>query len=443
MLIRRGQEYNMMEKLELISKKANQDKSLKFTSLMHLFNEGNLKECFGLLQKNAAPGIDGETVKAYKENLDANVRDLAKRMKSKWYKPQPVRRVYIPKPGKDESRPLGIPCVEDKLVQMMLKMILEAIYEQDFRDCSYGFRPNKGCHDAIKQLNTVVMKQPVNHIVEVDIKKFFDTVDHEWLLKCLQLRIADPNILWLVRKFLKAGIMESGKWQESITGTPQGGVVSPILANIYLHYILDLWFELRFKTKTKGYAVLIRYCDDFIMACESEYDAQRFLPELKERFAKYNLEISAEKTKSMKFGKQVWKQAQRDGRKVATFDFLGFTHYCKKTRKGFFAIGHKTSKQNLNRKLKSNNNWLRDVRNLLPLQEIWKKLKAKLVGHYNYFGINGNIRCLQQYYQKMKCMVFKWINRRSQKKSKNWKQFCTFLDHNPLPTPRIYHAILY
>jgi group II intron reverse transcriptase/maturase len=287
------------------------------------------------------------------------------------------------------------------------------------------------------------MKQPVNYVVEVDIRKFFDTVDHAKLLELLQLRIADPNILWLVRKSLKAGIMDAGVWQAGDEGVPQGGIVSPVLANIYLHYVLDVWFENRFQMQSKGYTKLIRYCDDFVVLCESKYDADRFIIELGARLAEFNLEISKEKTRSIKFGRHAWKQAQRDGVKVATFDFLGFTHYCGKSRKGWFAMGHKTSKRSLNAKLQNNNNWLRNMRNMVPLKELWPIIKAKLIGHYNYFGINGNIRCLTQYFFCMRSMVFKWINRRSQKKSMTWKQFQRYLDWNPLPTPRIYHAILY
>jgi retron-type reverse transcriptase len=232
-------------------------------------------------------------------------------------------------------------------------------------------------------------------------------------------------------------------WQASNEGTPQGGIVSPILANIYLHYVLDVWFEEEFQTKAKGYTKLIRYCDDFVMACESKQDADRFLSELEARLAEFNLEISTEKTRSIKFGRQVWKQAQRSGIKVATFDFLGFTHYCGNSRKGWFVMGHKTSKRSLNTGLKKNNNWLRNIRSMVPLKELWQTIKAKLIGHYNYFGINGNMRCLAQYFYSMKAMIFKWMNRRSQKKSMNWKQFNEYLDWNPLPTPRIIHAILY
>jgi RNA-directed DNA polymerase len=430
-------------KLELIAEKARQHKKLKFTSLMHYFNEKNFALYFKALRKNKASGINGVTVQEYEANLDKNIADLVVSLKSKWYKPQPVRRVYIPKPGKGGLRPLGIPCVEDKLVQMILKELLEAIFEQDFLDCSYGFRLNRNCHMAIKELNNAIMYKPINYIVEVDIEKFFDTVDHEWLMKCLEERIADPNTLWLVRKFLKAGIMEDNQFRASELGTPQGGVVSPLLANIYLHYILDLWFEKIFKSKAKGYVQLIRYCDDFVVACESESDAKRFLSELEQRLAKFNLKISKDKTRSLKFGRQAWLQAQRTGKKVETFDFLGFTHYCNKNRNGYFVMGHKTSSQRIVRRLKEFTVWVKSNRTVLSLKELWITIQRKLIGHYNYFGINGNMRWLQKYYRGIVWILYKWINRRSQKRSMSLEEFWNYLKWNPLPIPRIYHNILY
>jgi group II intron reverse transcriptase/maturase len=285
------------------------------------------------------------------------------------------------------------------------------------------------------------MAKPINYIVEVDIQKFFDTVDHTWLMKCLQERIADENLLWIIRKQLKAGVMESGQWKETEEGTPQGGVISPVLANIYLHYVLDLWFEVKFKPAARGYVQLIRYCDDFVVACESEQDAKTFLAEVEERLAKFGLKISPEKTQIIKFGRQAWKNAQRTGSKAATFNFLGFTHYCGKTRNGAFSMRHKTSKQNLARKLKNFKEWLKSMRNAAPLKDWWKTISAKLIGHYNYFGVSGNIRSLSKYYQRILWMLFKWINRRSQKKSLNYGQFMKYLQWNPLPTPRIQYAL--
>lgn len=267
-------------KLKLIAERAKQDKEVKFTSLAHLINEESLAACYRELKKDKACGIDGVRVEAYGANLEENLRKLVIRMKAKRYRPKPVRRVYIPKPGKRGKRPLGIPAVEDKLVQLMLKKILEAIFEQDFLDCSHGFRPGRSCHRAVDQVDKVVMTRPVNYIVEVDIEKFFDSVRHYWLLRCIEERVSDPNFLWLIRRFLKAGIVEEGKWLKSHIGTPQGGVVSPLLANIYLHYVLDLWFERKYRPQARGYVQLIRYCDDFVVACESREDAGQFLIEL-------------------------------------------------------------------------------------------------------------------------------------------------------------------
>lgn len=320
-----------------------------------------------------------------------------------------------------------VPSVEDKLVQIMLKKILEQIYEAEFLDVSYGFRHKLSCHGAVKALDKAVMTKPINYIVEVDIKGFFDNVNHYWLQRCLEEKIIDRNLLWLVRRFLKAGVVEDGKQLATEVGTPQGGVISPLLANIYLHYVLDLWFKEEIKSQAKGHMELIRYCDDFVVCCESEKDAKDFLKLLHVRLEKFGLEVSEEKTKVLKFGRQVWKQARRGKEKLETFNFLGFTHYCGKSRQGYFIMGHKTSKENLCRKLKETKEWVKQIRNKLRLKEWWPVLKSKLTGHYNYFGISGNYRCLQQFYNKIFLIVFKWINRRRQKKSMNLDQYLKYL----------------
>jgi len=428
-------------KLELITEKAKQDKKLKFTSLAHLINEDNLAACYRELKRDKACGIDGVTVEEYGRNLGNNLKELVSRMKDKTYRPKPVRRVYIPKPGKREKRPLGVPSVEDKLVQIMIKKILEAIYEPQFLDCSNGFRPNRNCHTAVKQLDKVVMTKSINYIVEVDIKKYFDNVRHYWLLRCVEERVSDPNFLWLIRKFLKAGIVEEGQWKESSSGTPQGSIASPLMANIYLHYVLDLWFEVKFKSKAKGYVQLNRYCDDFVMTCENEQDARRFLTELEKRFSKFGLSISQEKTKIIRFGRRAWEQSNLTGKRVPTFNFLGFTHYCTASRRGKFIVGHKTSKQNLACKLRETKEWLKKVRSVIRLRDWWPVLIAKLRGHYNYFGISGNMKSLRQFYNQVIQMVFKWINRRSQKKSMTKERYYQYLKWNPLPRPKIYHDI--
>jgi group II intron reverse transcriptase/maturase len=283
------------------------------------------------------------------------------------------------------------------------------------------------------------MNQPINYIVEVDIKKFFDKVNHNILMELLRIRIADENLLWIIRKFLKAGVMKDGVFSETDEGVPQGGVISPILANMYLHYVLDFWVKAEFKTK--GYTQLIRYADDFVMLCECEDDAKNFLEELVTRLAEFGLEISKEKTKILKFGRGPWNQAQQEGTKMATFDFLGFTHYGAASRMGWFSMRHKTIRQRMATRFVAFADWLRNIRSKLPLQDWWDKIKAKLDGHYNYYGISGNFRCINKYYQRMLWITFKWLNRRSQKKSMNWKQFMQYLKWHPLPKPRIKYAL--
>lgn len=431
----------MKVKLGQIVKKARQDKRFKFTSLAHHISEENLAQCYRELKRNKASGVDKVTVETYGCNLDANLKDLVARLKSKQYHAQPVRRVYIPKAGSDKLRGLGIPSVEDKLVQIMLKKLLESIFEADFLSCSYGFRPKLNCHDAVNALDKSVMTKPINYIVEVDIKGFFDNVQHYWLLRCLEERIGDPNLLWIVRRLLKSGIIDNGEYSPSLQGAPQGGNLSPLLANIYLHYVLDLWFDKKVKLQGKGYMELIRYCDDYVVCCESEQDAREFLDSLEQRLSKFGLEISREKTHIVRFGRHAWQHARKHKEKVASFDFLGFTHYCKSSRRGKFIMGHKTSKTNLRRKLREITDWVKRVRNFLSLKSWWPMLKAKLTGHYNYFGISGNYHCLNQFYRRVKSIIFKWVNRRSQKKSMTFNIYLKYLQLNPLPKPRICRSL--
>jgi group II intron reverse transcriptase/maturase len=425
-------------KLSSITQRAKGDSKLRFTSLAHLLTEDFLKECFWELKRDKASGIDGVTVKGYEANLEENIRDLVVRMKARKYRPQPVRRVYIPKPDGKE-RPLGIPTVEDKIVQMGIKRILEAIFEVDFSDVSYGFRPNLSCHNALDVLDKVIMTKPISYVVDMDIERFFDTVNHQWLMKCLRQRIADPSLLQLIGRFLKAGVVEEGKYLETNMGTPQGGILSPILANIYLHYILDLWFERVVKKQLRGFAQLVRYADDFVVCFQIGNEAEAFGEMLKARLAKFELKIAEDKSKIIEFGRYVWKKAQKEGRRLATFDFLGFTHYCDKTRKGAFKLGRKTARKKFTIKLKEINQWMRKVRNLIELKEWWQVLNLKLIGHYRYYGISGNMSPMRAYYTQALRLAHKWMNRRSQKKSYNWQQFLKFVKYNPLPMPKIYH----
>ena len=426
-----------MNKLKLIAQRAKQDKKLKFTSLAHHINAESLAEYYKLLKRDKACGIDGVTIEEYGSNLQNNITQLVDQLKAKKYKAVPVRRTFIPKATSKELRPLGIPATQDKLVQMALKTIVECIFEPMFLDCSHGFRPNKGCHTALRQLDNVMKNKPINYIVEVDIRKFFDTVDHAWLMRCLRERIVDPNLLRLIEIQLKAGVMEATTLHETNEGTPQGGIISPLLANIYLHYVLDLWFEKKFKLSAKGYTELIRYCDDFVVVCELKSDAEMFLSIAQERLAKFNLKFAMEKTRIAETGKQAWWRKRYKGIKPDTITFLGFTMYLKATRTGWFRVQFKTAKTNLSRKLKKFKEWLQNLGNQISLEYAWKGIKSRINGHYNYFGVNGNMYSLRKYYHCCIWMIFEWINRRSQRKSMNYKQFNKYLNQNPLPTPSV------
>jgi len=425
-------------KLSSLSVRARGNPRERFTSLVHYLTVDFLRECFRELKRNRASGVDGVTVEGYEVRMEENLKELVERLKRKRYKPKPVRRVYIPKP-KGGKRPLGIPAVEDRIVQMGLKKILEAIYEVEFLDVSFGFRPGRSSHQALEALNEAVMNRPVNVIVDMDIEKFFDRVDHEWMMKCLKVRIADPEILRLVGRFLRTGVMEEGKYDQVEEGTPQGGLLSPLLANIYLHYCLDLWFEKRVKGRLKGYARLVRYADDFVICFQEAGEAQGFKKALKERMDKFCLRVSEEKSRIIEFGRYPYYASRKSGRKLKTFDFLGFTHYCTKTRKGYFRVGRKTAKERLRQRLKEMNQWLRDIRNVKKLERWWGVLNMKLMGHYRYYGVSGNMREVKVFYFRVLGLVFKWVNRRSQKQSFNWAQFQKFLKFNPLPRPKIYH----
>jgi len=428
----------MATKLNTLTMRAKENSKLRFTSLAHLLNEDFLLECFGELKTNKAPGIDGVRLEEYEVNKDANIKGLIDRLKSWKYRPQPTRRAYIPK-SDGNMRPLGIPTIEDKIVQMGVKKILEAIFEADFMDVSYGFRPNRNCHQALDVLDKAVMTKPVNVVVDMDIEKFFDTIDHKWLMKCLEQRVADTNLLRLIGRFLNAGVMDEGKFSETDKGSPQGGILSPLLANIYLHYILDLWFERHVKRQLKGYTCLIRYADDFVVCFQNDDEAKEFSEMLRQRLDKFGLKTAKDKSRIIDFGRRAWYKAKQTGGKVLTFDFLGFTHYCDKTRKGKFKLGRRTANSRFRQKIKATNLWLKNVRNLVELKQWWQVLGKKLIGHYNYYGISGNTPQIRKFYKRSVSLAYKWINRRSQKKSYNWEQFCRFLKYNPLPRPKIYH----
>jgi len=428
----------MQTELDHITDKAKRDGSCRINNVAYLLNEENLTECFGQLKKGKAAGTDGMTLEEYGRNLGENLRGLVERMKRQAYKPQPVRRSYIPK-ANGKMRPLGIPSIEDKVVQKGMTRILEAIYEVDFQDCSYGFRPNRGCHQALNRLGKIIMTQPINHIIDADIKGFFDHVDHGWLVKFLEHRISDPNFMRLVSRFLRNGYMEEGKMFDVEEGTPQGGVISPVLANVYLHYVLDLWVERVIKERCRGVVEMVRYADDFVICVQYKDEAESILKELKERLAKFSLELAEDKTRCIAFGRFAKQNAEAKGVKPATFDFLGFTHFIDKTRAGKYKLGRKTGRKKLTVKLKALNEWLKGVKNKIPMREIWKTLKAKLAGHFRFYGVSGNFRGISRYWVEAIRLAMKWLNRRSQKKSFNWKTFAQYMERYPLPKPKIHH----
>lgn len=422
-------------KLMQISRVSKDKPNYKFVSLASLLKEEYLTECYQELKKNKAPGIDGVSVEQYGENLEGNLRNLVERMKTMSYKPQNVLRVYIPK-AQGGLRPLGIPSVEDKIVQKGISEILKAIFEPNFIEESYGFREGKGCHDALKKVNQEISMKPVNYVIDADIKGFFDNVSHQWITKFLEHRIQDKNLIRLIVRFLKAGIMEQGLQMKTEEGTPQGGIISPILANIYLHYVLDLWFKKVLRKNLRGYAEIVRYADDFIILVQYKDDCDKILENLRERLAKFSLELSESKTSTIRFGRTADKGDKEN--KPGTFDFLGFTHYCAKTRRGKFKVGRKTSKSRFNRRIKEMNEFLRINRNKYKLSELWSKIRLKLLGHYRYYGVSENSRSIYNYRMKVERLLFKWLNKRSQKKSFNWNSFNLYIRKYPLPKPKIY-----
>lgn len=422
-------------KLRRIARKARSNPKFQFTSLFHLMNEELLRGCFKRLRGRAAAGIDGVTKAAYAEHLEENLTALVERLHRMAYVPQGVRRVYIPKPGSAKGRPLGITCLEDKLVQSGLVRILEQIYEQDFIDDSYGFRPGRSCHDALRALNASLERGGTEWVVEADIKGFFDNVDHDWLMRFLAHRIADRRVLRMVKRFLKAGVCEDGQFCVSDEGVPQGGSISPLLANVYLHYALDLWFEGRFRKGCAGRARLVRYADDFVVCFSKQADAERFRSELAVRLAQFGLEVEPSKTKVLAFGRSAQERARRQGRnKPETFDFLGFTHFCSRTRDGKrFHVKRVTAKKKFKAKLAAIKEWLKHNRAILRTRALWEQLCVKIRGHFAYYGVTGNFWSLDRFLAEVKQLLFQWLNRRGGQRDMTWEQFTRMQRRFPFP----------
>ena len=411
------------------------EKHQRVQTMMHYVNQATLAEEHGRQQKGKAVGIDGVTKEEYERNLGDNIENLVKRMKTFSYRPQAVRRTHIPKAGSDKLRPLGIPSYEDKLVQGVMRMALDEIYEGKFCDFSYGFRRCKSCHQALLEVNQTIMNKRVNYIVDADIKGFFDNVDHDWLMKFLEHDIGDENFLRYIRRFLKAGIMEGLAYYESDKGTPQGGLISPVLANVYLHYVLDIWFEKVVKKQCRGEACIVRYADDFVCFFEYREEAERFYEMLEERLGKFGLELSREKSKIIRFGRYA-RENSVDGR-ADKFDFLGFTHINGKTRTGKYRVVHRTSKKKLAAKYQSVKDWL--WKNMhTKLSDTISQLNRKLMGHYRYYGISGNYTGIRNFYDYVVKAIYKVENRRSQRSRFTWAKYERLLKNFPILKPRLY-----
>lgn len=427
----------METKLTRIAELAKQRPRVKLQTLIHAIDEESLEAAHHALGAEKALGIDGVSKEDYGNQLRENIRDLLGRMKRQAYKPQPVKRVYIPK-GDGKKRPLGIPAYEDKVVQKALNEILTVIYETEFLDCSYGFRPGRSCHDALKEVSRILETRKVSYVVDADIKGFFDNVDHGWMMRCLKERIQDPNLLRLINRILKAGVMEEGVEYDTDTGTPQGGIVSPTLANVYLHYVLDLWFEAIIKRECRGKAYLIRYADDFVSFFQYKDDAEAFYGKLIDRLGKFNLEIAQEKTKILEFGRFAEERRDKRGKgKPETFDFLGFTHYCSKGDKGNYRVKRKTSRKKFRAKLKVIAEWLHKNMHT-EIGDLVKQLNAKLVGHYRYYGVTDNRGGIQAFRYLVRRKLFSVLNRRSQKRSLTWEGFAKLEERFALAKARIY-----
>jgi RNA-directed DNA polymerase len=417
-----------------IAKLAQRAPEMAFTTIAHHIDVEWLKEAYARTRKDGTPGVDGQRSWEYEQNLKGNLERLLEEAKSGSYRAPLVRRVYIDKEG-GSQRALGIPTFEDKVLQKAVAMVLEPIYETDFLEVSYGYRPGRGPHDALQSIWKQMMKTEGGYVVEMDIRSYFDTIDHSHLREMVQRRVRDGVILRLIGKWLNAGVMEENRTSYPEAGSPQGGVISPLLANIYLHHVLDTWFEKEVKPLLKGKAFLVRYADDAVMGFEYEEDAKRVMDVLPKRFGKYGLKLHPDKTRLLAF------HPPREGKpKAGTFDFLGFTHYYGESRKKQWIIRRKTRKGRLSRALKRIGEFCKRVRHE-GMKEQQKQLNRKLKGHYGYYGITGNAEALERYYQQVVRIWRYWLSRRSQRAKITWERFKEIWKNYPLAKPRVVHSI--
>lgn len=429
---------NTATELERIAWLSAQDHNKVFHSLMHHFNAESLRRCYDTLDGKKAVGTDGIDKQTYGQDLERNLETLVAKMKRMGYRPQPVRQVLIPKEGKPgATRPLGISNFEDKLVQKCMQGLLESIYDPIFLNCSYGFRPNRGCIDAIRDLLNHLHRHEVETVIDVDLANFFGTIDHKTLGEMLQRKIKDTRFLRYINRMFKAGVLANGELSLSDEGVPQGSCCSPVLANIYAHYVIDEWFTEAVKKHSKGQVEMFRYADDLVICSRYDSDAQRIKRALGKRLAKFKLKLNEDKTKLVKFSKREYRQ----GKKQGTFDFLGFTFYLGSTRRGGITAKVKTSRKRMCSKLKNVNQWARANRNKYPLREIWRRFCAKLRGHIQYYSVSHNTKQVSTFLTRATWILFKWLNRRSQRRSFNWEKFRRFTSRFPLPNVVVKHKL--
>jgi len=425
--------------LTRIGEKASKDRGCVFNNLYHhIYDEENLRVCYETLEARKATGVDGVTKEQYGENLAENLRELSGRLRRQAYRPQPKRRTYIPKAGSAKGRPLGISCLEDKIVEEATKRALEPIYEAVFEDSSYGYRPGRNQHMCIDELGRTIQQKKINYAVEADIKGFFDTVNHEWMIKFLRHRIGDERVIRLINRMLRGGIMEDGIVRATEEGTPQGSILSPLLSNIYLHYVLDLWFNKRLSKEIKGEAYYFRFADDFIACFQYKEEAESFRNRLRDRLEGFGLQLAEEKTQCIQFGRFARENARKHSEKPKEFTFLGFTHYCGKTQTGYFKVKRKTSHKKLGMSLRKFTEWAKRSRNVLKKGEMLKQARARVVGHLSYYAITDNLERCNDYIYYATRILFKWINRKSQRKAYTWDSFSQALAWVDWPAPRIH-----
>jgi group II intron reverse transcriptase/maturase len=429
----------MSTKLTRIAELAKNNGALKFLSIAHLLTVEAMERAFSRLRKEAGAGVDGITYAQYEVDLRGNVEKLHERLKSGRYRAQPLRRSYIPKED-GRLRPIAIPVLEDKVVQSATVELLEAIYEQDFLDCSYGSRPGRSAHDALDAVGRVICQRPISYVLEADICGYFDAIVREKLMELVERRVRDRSVLRLIRKWINVGVIEQGRLLVTRTGVGQGQVISPLLANIYLHYVLDEWFETEVKPRLRGQACEVRYVDDFILCLQYRDDAERVLAALRQRFEKYGLTLHSEKTRLLEFGRSALVKSERPGgNKPGTFDFLGFTHVGARSRKGKFTLHLRTARKRLRRSVKKAAVWCQEHRHD-PVEEQGQALNAKLRGHYQYYGRPTNFRSLWEYYREVRKIWKKWLNRRTRGKTLRWADYEELLILHPLLRPRITHC---